>query len=175
MLVCALLDAFEIAAPKLMRCKFPEFIKLNLGVLFAIVAWLADFSPVVLVAALVALIIAVKGIDVALSQPRGLAWTVVILAAGNALVVGAIVVLTLPATTANIALPANLVPWAASALKNLIAVAASVPAASALIAVVAVFGLTQLFLWPELKRGLNDKGGFAAAGFRAERGRRRGL
>ena len=44
MLVCALLDAFEIAAVKLMRCKFPEFVKLNLGVLFAIVVWLTDFS-----------------------------------------------------------------------------------------------------------------------------------
>src|SRR5579871_2316799 len=30
MLVCALLDAFEIAAVRLMRTKFPEFIKLNL-------------------------------------------------------------------------------------------------------------------------------------------------
>jgi hypothetical protein len=49
------------------------------------------------------------------------------------------------------------------------------PVISALIAVVAVFGLTQLLLWPELTRGLNDRGGFVAAGFRAERGRRRGL
>src|SRR6202012_3111980 len=34
MLVCAVIDAFEIAGPKLMRCKFPEFVKLNLGILF---------------------------------------------------------------------------------------------------------------------------------------------
>jgi membrane associated rhomboid family serine protease len=175
MLMCALLDAFEIAAPKLMRCKFPEFIKLNLGVLLAIVAWLADFSPAVLIVALVVLTAAVKGIDIALSQPRGLAWTVAVLAAGNALAVGAIVMLTLPVVTPNIALPANLVPWAASSLRSLIGVATSLPVISTLIVIVAVFGLTLLFLWPELKRGLNDRGGFAAAGFRAERGRSRGL
>jgi rhomboid protease GluP len=175
MAVCVLLDGFEIAAPKLMRCKFPEFIKLNLAILFAIVAWLVDFSPVGIFAALVALIIVVKGIDIVLSQPRGLAWTVAILATGNALVAGAMAMLMLPAATGNVALPANLVPWAASALGNLIGAAASMPVISALIAVVAVFGLTQLLLWPELTRGLNDRGGFVAAGFRAERGRRRGL
>ena len=174
MLVCALLDAFEIAAVRLMRTKFPEFIKLNLGVLFAIVAWLTDFSPMALLAALLVLIVAVKGIDIELSRPRGLAWTVVILAIGNALVLGAIVVLTLP-VSGNVGLPANLVPWAASALRGAIGVAASVPVVSALIVIVTVFGLSLLVLWPELKRGLNDKGGFAAAGFRAERGRRRGL
>ena len=83
--------------------------------------------------------------------------------------------LTLPVATPNIALPANLVPWAASSLRSLIGVATSLPVISTLIVIVAVFGLTLLFLWPELKRGLNDRGGFAAAGFRAERGRSRGL
>ena len=37
---------------QLMRCKFPEFVKLNLGVLFAVVAWLTDFSLVAMLAAL---------------------------------------------------------------------------------------------------------------------------
>jgi rhomboid protease GluP len=175
MVVCAVLDAFEIAGPKLMRCKFPEFVKLNLGVLFAIVTWLADFSPTAVLAALAALIVAVKGIDIALSVPRGLAWTVVMLAAGNALAAGAVAVLTLPGTPSRIVLPANLVPWAASALGKLIEMASSAPVITVLIVLVAVFGLTQLVYWPELKRGLSDKAGFAAAGFRAERGRRRGL
>lgn len=175
MATCAALDGFEIAGPKLMRCKFPEFIKLNLGILFSVAAWLTDFSLPAMFAALVVLIIAAKIVDVALSLPRGLAWTVAILAAGNALTAGAIAVLTLPATTGRIVLPPNLVPWAATALGNLIEVAASVPVISTLIVVVTVFGLTQLLYWPELMRGLNDRGGFAAAGFRAERGRRRGL
>jgi rhomboid protease GluP len=175
MVVCAALDAFELAGPKLMRCKFPEFVKLNLGVLFAIVTWLADFSPTAVLAALAALIVAVKGIDIALSVPRGLAWTVVMLAAGNALAAGAVAVLTLPGTPSRIVLPANLVPWAASALRSLIEMASSAPVITVLIVLVAVFGLTQLVYWPELKRGLSDKAGFAAAGFRAERGRRRGL
>jgi hypothetical protein len=81
----------------------------------------------------------------------------------------------LPGTTGRIALPANLVPWAASALRSLIETAASVPVIATLIVFVVAFGLTELVYWPELRRGLNDKGGFAAAGFRSERGRRRGL
>ena len=175
MVVCAVLDAFEIAGPKLMRCKFPEFVKLNLGILFAVVAWLTDFSPTAMLAALAGLIVAVKGIDITLSVRRGLAWTVEMLAAGNALAAGAVVVLTLPGTTSRIELPANLVPWAASALRSLIEMASSAPVITVLIVLVVVFGLTQLVYSPELKRGLNDKAGFAAAGFRAERGRRRGL
>jgi hypothetical protein len=137
--------------------------------------WLTEFSPTATLAALAGLIVAVKGIDIALSVPRGLAWTVVMLAAGNALAAGAVAVLTLPGTPSRIALPANLVPWAASALRSLIEMASSAPVITVLIVLVAVFGLTQLVYWPELKRGLSDKAGFAAAGFRAERGRRRGL
>jgi rhomboid protease GluP len=175
MAVCAALDAFEIAGPKLMRCKFPEFVKLNLGILFAVVAWLTDFSPVAMLAALAVSIVAVKGIDIALSARRGLAWTVAMLAAGNALAAAAVTLLTLPGTTSRIVLPATLVPWAASVRGNLIEMASSAPAVTTLIVLVAVFGLTQLIYWPELKRGLGDRGGFVAAGFRAERGRRRGL
>lgn len=174
MVACAVIDAFEIAGPKLMRCKFPEFAKLNLGILFAVVVWLTDFSLPAMFAALAVLIIAAKIIDVALSFPRGLAWTVAILAAGNALVAGVVAILTLPGT-GRIMLPPNLVPWAASALRSLIGAASSAPVLTMLIVFVAVFGLTPLIYWPELMRGLNDKGGFAAAGFRAERGRRRGL
>ncbi len=175
MAICAALDGFEVVGPKLMRCKFPEFVKLNLGILFAIVAWFSDFSLTAMFAVLAVLIIAAKGVDVALSHPRGLAWTIAILAAGNALVAGAVAILTLPATAGRIALPPNLVPWAASALRSLIEVASSAPVLTTLIVFVAVFGLTPLIYWPELMRGLNDKAGFAAAGFRAERGRRRGL
>jgi membrane associated rhomboid family serine protease len=175
MAVCAVLDAFEVAGPKLMRCKFPEFIKLNLGVLFAVVVWLTDFSPVAMLVALAVLAVAVKGIDIALSLRHGLAWTVETLAVGNALVAGAVVVVTLLAMGSDIALPANLVPWAASALRSLIAMGSSALSLTALVVVIVVFGLTQLVYWPELKRGLNDRGGFAAAGFRAERGRKRGL
>ena len=92
MVICAALDGFEMAVPKLMRCKFPEFVKLNLGVLIAVVAWLADFSPLTMLTVLVGLIILAKGIDVALSLPRGLALTVAILAASGmaASIVGAV-------------------------------------------------------------------------------------
>jgi rhomboid protease GluP len=175
MVVCAALDAFEVAGPRLMRCKFPEFVKLNLAILIAVVAWLVELSPPAMITSLVVLIIAVKGIDVALSRPRGLAWTVAILAVGNALVAAAAIILALPGANGRIALPTNLMPWAASALRSLIETAAAVPLATTLIVVAAVFALTQLVYWPELTRGLGDKNGFVAAGFRGERGRRRGL
>jgi membrane associated rhomboid family serine protease len=175
MMACAVLNAFEVVGPKLMRCKFPEFVKLNLSILFAVVAWLTDFSSATMLAALAALIVLVKGVDIALSVRRGLAWTVVLLAVCNALVAGAVAILTLPGTTGRMALPANLVPWAASMLRNLIEMASSAPTITTLIVFIAVFGLTQLVYWPEMKRGLNDRAGFTAAGFRAERGRRRGL
>lgn len=175
MAVCAALDRFEVAGPKLMRCKFPEFVKLNLGILFALVAWLSDFSPPTMLAAVVVLMAAAKAIDVVLSQPRGLAGTVAILAVANAAVGGAIVMLALPPTGGGITLPPNLAPWAASSLRRLIEAAASVPVIATLIVFAAVLGLTPLVYWPELMRGLNDRGGFVAAGFRAERGRRRGL
>jgi hypothetical protein len=128
-----------------------------------------------MISSLVMLIIAVKGIDVALSRPRGLAWTVAILAVGNALVAAAAIILALPGANGRIALPTNLMPWAASALRSLIETAAAVPVATTLIVVAAVFALTQLVYWPELTRGLGDKNGFVAAGLRGERGRRRGL
>lgn len=175
MAACAALDGFEVAGPRLMRCKFPEFAKLNLGILFAVVAWLTGFSPLALLVVLAGLIILAKSIDVALSLPRGLAWTVAILAASNALVAGAALTLVLPATAGSVALPPNLVPWAASALKNMIASASLLPVLATLIVFAAVLGLSYLLYWPELMRGLRDKGGFAAAGFRAERGRKRGL
>jgi membrane associated rhomboid family serine protease len=175
MAVCAALDAFEVAGPKLMRCKFPEFVKLDLGILFAIVAWLADFSPAAMLVALAVLIVVAKGIDIVLSLPRGLAWTVGILAVGNALVAAAVVAVMLPETTGGLTLPANLVPWAASALMSGIAMASSAPTVTALIVLVLVFVLTHLIYGPELTRGLRDRAGFTAASFRAERGRRRGL
>jgi rhomboid protease GluP len=175
MVACAALNAFEVAGPKLMRCKFPEFIKLNLGILFVVVAWLTDFSLLAMLAALAVLIVAVKAIDIALSARRGLAWTVALLAAGNALVAGAATALTLPGTTGKVEMPANLVPWAALALRRLIEMASSAPVIASAIMLLMVLALTPFVYWPELKRGLNDRGGFAAGGFRAERARRRGL
>jgi hypothetical protein len=125
--------------------------------------------------ALAVLIIAVKVIDIVLSLPRGLAWTATILAVGNALVAAAATALTLPEATGRIVMPTNLVPWAASALRSLIGMASSAPVIAMLIVLAVVFALTQLVYWPELMRGLNDRGGFTAAGFRGERGRRKGL
>ncbi len=67
MVACALLHVFELAGPALMRCKQPEFVKVNLGILFAIAAWMTGFSPTPMLAALAVLVVAVKAIDILLS------------------------------------------------------------------------------------------------------------
>ena len=175
MVVCALLHMFELAGPALMRCKLPEFVKVNLVVLFAVVAWMTDFSPVAMIAALAVLVVAIKVIDILLSVPRGLAFAVAILTAGNAWAAAAVGAATLPVPNGAIAWLANLVPSAVPQLRSLNDMASSAPAAAMLIVTGVVLALTQLVYWPELKRGLNDDAGFVAAGFRAERGRTRGL
>lgn len=175
MVARALLHLFELAGPSLMRCKLPEFIKVNLGVLFAVAAWMSDFSPVAMIIALVALVVAVKVIDILLSMPRGLAFAVAILTAGNAWAVAVVGAAALPVPNDAIAWMANLVPSAASQLRSLNDMASSSPAVAMLIVMGVVLALTQLFYWPQLMRGLNDDRGFVAAYFRAERVRSRGL
>jgi membrane associated rhomboid family serine protease len=175
MAACTLLHVFELAGPALMRCKLPEFVKVNLGILFAIVAWMSDFSPTPVIAALAVLIVAVKVIDILLSLPRGLAFAVAILTAGNAWAAAAVGAATLPVPNDAIAWLANLVPSAGSQLRSLNDMASSAPAVATLIVIGVVLMLTQFVYWPQLKRGLNDDAGFVAAGFRGERARTRGL
>jgi glycerol uptake facilitator-like aquaporin len=88
--------------------------------------------------AVAVLIVIVKGIDIALSLPRGLAWTVAVLAVCNAFVAGAVAMLILPETTNRTVLAANLVHCAASALRNLIETASSGPIFTTLIVLVVV-------------------------------------
>lgn len=175
MAACTLLHVFELAGPALMRCKLPEFIKVNLGILFAIVAWMSDFSLTPMIAALAALVVAVKLIDILLSLPRGLAFVIAILTAGNAWAAAAVGGAILPVPGDAIAWLANLVPSAVPQLQSLNDMASSAPALAMLIVIGVVLGLTQFVYWPQLKRGLNDDAGFVAAGFRAERARVRGL
>jgi len=181
-LICVLLDRFEAAGPRLLRCKFPEFLKLNLAAWFVVVLLLvagsAAASPrTAAVGAAVALAVltgAVKAIDLALSRRHGLALAVAALAVGNAAVAGLAVVVWVPAGGCGALTPANMVHWAAAALSALLTAVCAHPAIACAVAVVAVFELTQLIYLPELKRGLSDPG-FVAAALRGERMRRRGL
>lgn len=180
-LICVLLDRFEVAGPRLMRCKFPEFLKLNLTAWFVVVLLMiggASAAPEVAAltaaAALAVLVGIVKAIDVALSRRHGLAFAVGALAVGNAVIAGVAVVVLVPAGGCAALTPANMVPWAANALSSLFTVICAHPAIACAVAVVAVFELTQLIYLPELRRGLADQG-FVAASMRGERARRRGL
>ena len=183
MVVCALLDAVELAGPRLMRCRFPEFIKLNLALLFAVPGlfvgsgWVPAFPasewvvPLVVVFVMVGI---VKGIDIALSRTRGLALTVMLLAVANAAVAGVAVTLLVPASGCGAVTPSGMVPWAAASLASLLQIMCTYPAMTGALVVVAVFELTQLVYLPELRRGRKDMG-FIAAAFRGDRARRRGL
>lgn len=181
-LICVLLDRFEVAGPRLLRCKFPEFLKLNLALWFVVgllvVGGMAAASPqpaaIAAAAALAVLIGAVKAIDVVLSRRRGLAFAVAALAVGNAAIAGLAVAVLVPAGGCEALIPANMVPGAASALATLLTAICAHPAIASAVAVVAVLELTQLVYRPELRRGLSDAG-FVAASLRTERQRRRGL
>lgn len=98
LLACALIDLMEQANARLLACKFPEAVKLNL-LLLAILTPLAaaPFLPSVAVTPAglalpvalfaLALVAVAKGIDMLLTLQRGLAVAAVLLALGNALAV----------------------------------------------------------------------------------------
>jgi len=179
--ICVLLDRFEVAGPRLMRCKFPEFVKLNLTAWFVVgllmiggAAASPDVAAFAAAAALAVLVGMVKAIDVALSRRHGLALAVGALAVGNAVIAGGAVVVLVPAGGCAALTPASMVLWAANALSALLTVVCAHSAIACAVVVVAVFELTQLLYLPELRRGLADAG-FVAASMRGERARRRGL
>jgi membrane associated rhomboid family serine protease len=177
MIVCACLDILERIFPVLLRCKFPEFVKMNGFIVFAIVAaycWhmagTALFQQNVLVFALVAIaagLVGIKVIDLILSMKKGLAVVAGAFALAN---------------------PALVLLWGgapAQALASLCAGRSGPPntAASAictntdsaiLVVALAVLAFTVLLYWPQFTRGLSDIG-FVAAGLRGERARRQRL
>jgi membrane associated rhomboid family serine protease len=115
MIVCALLDLLEKVNARLLRCKFPEFVKINAFVVVAGVALLfwntgsaaaatsENFWPAL--AYVSAFCVAVKLLDLVLSMKKGLAIVALSFCAANAalsiLVEYKIIVTQAPASTAK--------------------------------------------------------------------------
>ena len=181
-IACALIDLIERANHVLLRCKFPEFVKLNLLVLASVPAaylWagasIAQFgSPQnwwPLVAYVVACTILVKLIDILLSLRKGLAIVVLMLAMLNAVLV--FFVSEFPVTV----FISQCGQWHGATLnwpERALAVACENLMATAAIIATGVFALTLLVYSYDLDRGIKDVG-FIGASMRGERKRRLGI
>jgi rhomboid protease GluP len=180
LVACALIDVLERVNALVLRCKFPEFVKVNgLVVAVGILLILARDRPMAaifdadgwpaLAAIAVAGCVAVKLCDLLLSFRHGLAIIVVAFAAANAALAFAVAAWAVVSACAFHALPMlgavdGVVRDAACSDRNL-----TVAAAAAGVAV-----LTLLVYARELRRGLKDVG-FVAGALRAERKRHRGI
>jgi rhomboid protease GluP len=181
LIACALIDLLEKGASFVLRCKFPEFVKVNALVILGLVALVLSMSrPMVAMLAddgwelMVGLVLtgclAVKACDLLLSIKHGLAILVGAFAIANAtlawFVGGALAVRsvcwfhTLPFVG-----PVGGAPLDA-ACRNL--------GMTLIVAALAAGVLTLLVYWQELHRGITDVG-FVGATLRAERKRRHGI
>jgi hypothetical protein len=168
---CVCLDLLERVLPLLLRCQFPEFVKMNGFIVFVIVAAYCWNTPMgalsqhtvwalALVAAVVSLA-AIKVIDLILSMKKGLA-----------VVAAAFVVVN----------PLLVLLWSgglASALASLCAgrsgsVVCTNVDGSILLAALGTLAFTALLYWPQFARGIADIG-FVGASLRGERARRQRL
>jgi membrane associated rhomboid family serine protease len=171
MMACACLDLLERVLPLLLRCKFPEFVKVNGFVVFVIVAaycWntslLALSQRTVWVPALVAAVVAfaaIKVTDLVLSMKKGLA---------------------IVAAAFTVANPLLVLLWSGGLASALTSLCASRPGSvvctnidgSIMLAALGALAFTALLYWPQFARGLSDIG-FVGASLRGERSRRQRL
>ena len=182
MIACGLLDSFEKVISLVLRCKFPEFVKVN-G-LVAVAGFAAVFLPSRLfessfhlenwlpwAAYGFGIFALVKCVDVVLSAKKGLAVIVIAFALTNAALV-----LWAGSRLASI-LPAYCVPHIVEL--NQIETAPRMICANSMLGyregvAAGVFVLTILLYRRELYRGITDVG-FVSATLRAERRRRKGI
>jgi membrane associated rhomboid family serine protease len=179
---CALLDVLEKVNPLILRCKFPEFVKLNsFAALGAIsVYWLvsppmeflshsADWQK--LLAYSILCLVTIKLLDLMLSVKKGLALIVVLFALANAAI--ALLAWKIFASAFTpICATAN-----SGSMDQIKIVFGAVCMHLDLImylAALCAFALTILVYRPELHRGITDVG-FVGATLRAERRRRQGV
>ncbi|MCC8963800.1 rhomboid family intramembrane serine protease [Bradyrhizobium sp. Pear76] len=177
---CALLDLVEKLNVHLLRCRFPEPVKINLALLAGVAAlglWAArvqtpaaDLPGWIVVAGFaVACCAVIKLVDLALSIKKGLAAVIIALACANAACValGGWVLATTSACGARTS-------GGPGPLENLLnAFCANPLLVTALVAVGAVT-LTLLLCSREIHRGIEGVG-FVGSSLRAERNRRHGL
>jgi membrane associated rhomboid family serine protease len=180
LIACALLDLIEKVNLRVLRCKFPEFVKTNIFALACACAllWWSNGPAEVTTgsqwwrpaAAFIAIcFVVVKMVDVILSLKKGLAIIVILLAVANAAVV--VVGSALSASLLSAACVRFVGPVP---IESLLAAACVNPVPAVGIAATCVLVLTLLLYSQELHRGIRDIG-FVGASLRAERNRRQGL
>jgi len=181
LIACAILDLVEKINARVLRSKFPEFVKTNVFVLAcacALLLWsnapaAAAGSEAWLPAGafITICLVVVKMIDVVLSLKKGLAVIVIGLATANAAAVVLGSALSASLLSPACALHRSLGPIS---LDGLIATACSNAVLTTAIAAGLALALTLLLYSHELSRGLGDIG-FVGASLQAERKRRQGL
>lgn len=179
LIACAILDMVERANGLVLRCKFPEFVKVNIAVAavaIALLLWGNDLAagrqdwPTLAVYGAVVLI-AIKLVDLLLGMKKGLAIVIGLLSIINAAVVAfAGVTLVPPLLSGCTAAARNAIVQ----LQTVLRLGCANYDMTLLIAAGCALVLTILLYLPELTRGLKDVG-FVATSFRAERQRRQGI
>jgi membrane associated rhomboid family serine protease len=173
MAACVCLDLLERVLAWLLRCKFPEFVKMNGFIVFVMVAaysrnMAASSRQNILMVALAIIGLAgIKVFDIVLSLKKGLA----LVAAAFALANPALVLLWRDDIAAVIA--SQCVGRPASANSAASALCSNIDGSVA-VAALAVLAFTVLLYWPQFARGISDVG-FIGAGLRGERARRHRL
>jgi len=182
LIACAMLDPIEKANALLLRCKFPEFIKVNifvaagaLGLLLwgnrpVALAGSPEGLPLILAYA-VACFVVIKLVDIVLPMRKGLAIIVIALSVTNGALVlfGSTVLAWLLSSGCLFHRLGQIVQ-----LEQLVGAACSNPGLTIQIAAAGAFMLTILLYSQELYRGIKDVG-FVGAAFRADRTRRQGI
>jgi membrane associated rhomboid family serine protease len=180
MAACVCLDILERMFALVLRCKFPEFVKMNGFIVFVIVAaycWKNSVLPlsqqniwVLALGVVVISLAAVKVTDLILSMKKGLAVVVVAFALANAALVllwnGALAQALASLCAGRSSVPDSIIVAMASACTNV--------ERSIVVAAVSVFALTMLLYWRQFVRGISDVG-FVGGALRGERTRHRGL
>ena len=179
---CAVLDLVAKASSVVLRCKFPEFVKVNVVVILCasgILLWsnrpaalaLSREGALPVLAYVAASLLFIKLVDFMLSLKKGLAIVVVMFSVANAALVlfgGRMLVSQLPSGCTSL-LPGRMAP-----IEHLLDAACSNPGLAIDVAAACACVLTLLLYSQELYRGIKDVG-FVGASLRAERKRRWGI
>jgi rhomboid protease GluP len=179
LIACAILDVVEKINARVLRSKFPEFVKTNIFALAcacALLVWsnamAAASEAWVPAGAFIAMCLLVtKMADIVLSQKKGLAVVVIALAISNAAVVALGSAMSASSLSLICTSHRSIGPIS---IDGLVAAACSSPVLTITIASGCALALTLLLYSQELHRGINDIG-FVATSLQAERKRRQGL
>ncbi|WP_050626405.1 rhomboid family intramembrane serine protease [Bradyrhizobium viridifuturi] len=180
LIVCALLDLVEKLNAHLLRCRFPEAVKVNLALLagvaafFVWAAWAQNLAPslprwIVAAGFVVACCAVIKLVDLALSIRKGLAAVIIALACANA---GSVALGGRALAAMSVCVARR--PGGPAPLDNLLDAFCGNPVLVTALVAIGAAALTLLLCSKEIHRGIEDVG-FVGSSLRAERNRRHGL